>query len=49
MADAVYQALDRMLPALEDLQVRGLFTAVRFFCALVVGNAWWMRLTSPPR
>lgn len=30
MADAVYQALDRMLPALEDLQVRGLFTAVRF-------------------
>eukprot|EP00624_Nannochloropsis_granulata_P005406 evm.model.NODE_3836_length_13751_cov_70.976944.1 len=27
MADAVYQALDRMLPALEDLQVRGLFTA----------------------
>jgi hypothetical protein len=29
MADAVYQALDRMVPALEDFVVRGIFTQVR--------------------
>lgn len=28
MADAVYQALDRMVPALEDLQIRGIFNKV---------------------
>lgn len=29
MADAVYQALDRMVPALEDFVVRGIFSQVR--------------------
>jgi hypothetical protein len=28
MADAVYQVLERMLPALEDLQEKGIFTEV---------------------
>lgn len=45
MADAVYQALDRMLPALEDLQVRGLFTAVSF----ILGMCWWWRSLKNPR
>jgi hypothetical protein len=32
MADAVYQALDRMVPALEDLQIRGIFNKVSRSC-----------------
>jgi hypothetical protein len=36
MADAVYQALDRMLPALEDLQVRGIFTGVSVFVCVCI-------------
>lgn len=42
MADAVYQALDRMVPALEDLVVRGIFTQVR--CLDGMGWMGWGRM-----
>lgn len=47
MADAVYQALDRMLPALEDLQIRGLFTAVRVRDGCMLGSHNLLVLRDP--